>query len=61
MSTNFTLVKDFMGIMKQKILPTPALTDEATAALRVDLIEEELDEPHDSEEAPAAIPAEEDE
>lgn len=44
MSTNFTLVKDFMGIMKQKILPTPALTDGATAALRVDLIEEELDE-----------------
>jgi len=42
--SNFGQVKQFMGIMKQNIAPTPALTDEATAALRVDLIEEELDE-----------------
>jgi predicted HAD superfamily Cof-like phosphohydrolase len=42
--TNNEKVKQFMQVMGQEVPSTPRLANEATAKLRVDLIQEELDE-----------------
>jgi predicted HAD superfamily Cof-like phosphohydrolase len=42
--TNFELVGDFMEAMDQDVLPYPTFPEEHIQRLRVDLIEEELDE-----------------
>ena len=42
--TNFELVGDFMEAMDQDILMTPVFPEEHIQKLRLDLIEEELDE-----------------
>ena len=44
--TNFELVEDFMEAMGQDVNVVPSWPDEETQRLRVDLIEEELDELH---------------
>jgi|TARA_R110002074_G_scaffold271067_3_gene442810 predicted HAD superfamily Cof-like phosphohydrolase len=44
--TNFELVGDFMEAMDQEVLAYPTFPEEHTQRLRVDLIEEELDELH---------------
>ena len=43
-STNFELVGDFMESMDQDIFLDPEFPDEHTQRLRINLIEEELDE-----------------
>lgn len=42
--TNFEMVAEFMRAGEQQVKTTPELADIGTAALRVDLIKEELDE-----------------
>lgn len=42
--SNFELVGDFMESMEQEVRIRPSFPDEGTQKLRVDLIEEELDE-----------------
>ena len=42
--TNFELVGDFMESMDQDVLMSPEFPDEHTQRLRINLIEEELDE-----------------
>jgi len=44
--TNFELVGDFMESMDQDVLMSPEFPDEYIQKLRIDLIEEELDELH---------------
>ena len=44
--TNFELVEDFMEAMGQEVNAIPAFPEEEIQRLRLDLIEEELDELH---------------
>ena len=44
--TNFELVGDFMESMEQDVLLAPEFPEEYIQKLRIDLIEEELDELH---------------
>tara|TARA_S200000501_G_scaffold174492_1_gene164202 strand:+ start:1751 stop:2131 length:381 start_codon:yes stop_codon:yes gene_type:complete len=44
--TNFELVEDFMEAMGQNVYCRPVFAEEDTCRLRLDLIEEELDELH---------------
>ncbi len=44
--TNFELVEDFMEAMGQEVNAIPTWPDDETQRLRLDLIEEELDELH---------------
>ncbi len=44
--TNFELVGDFMEAMDQEVLAYPVFPEEHIQRLRIDLIEEELDELH---------------
>ena len=44
--TNFELVEDFMEAMGQNVYRRPVFAEEDTCRLRLDLIEEELDELH---------------
>ncbi len=44
--TNFELVEDFMEAMGQEVNAIPAFPEQEIQRLRLDLIEEELDELH---------------
>ena len=44
--TNFELVEDFMEAMEQEVNTVPTFPEEDVQKLRLDLIEEELDELH---------------
>ena len=44
--TNFELVEDFMGAMGQEVNAVPTFPEEEIQRLRLDLIEEELEELH---------------
>ena len=44
--TNFELVEDFMEAMEQEVNTVPTFPEEDVQRLRLDLIEEELDELH---------------
>ena len=46
LGTNFELVGDFMEAMDQEVLIYPVFPEEHIQRLRIDLIEEELDELH---------------